>query len=231
MVGPLVERVREPGPVTIALWFGVLSIIPSALSLVALPTWWLRDNPPYRIDGGPLATVDLGPALLVSAVVILPTAVIVGWLAGRVWQRWRLVGVLVALVGAWALGVSLTPLVAAALGIPLTTGLFCFMGCEAYLRSDMPLSGVRGYLISAFVVVLIVYALLIPLIAFVAARRAGAFDAQVLAIVAAHSLVFWVALIQVSTGALIPYACLAIGVIAWSRWMRRLDEEVDVADR
>ena len=227
----LSTRVMAPGPVSIAVRFGALAIVPSAVSLVVFPTWWLRENEPYRIDGGPLATVDPGPALILSALVILPVAAVVGWVAGRVWRRWRLVAVAVALAGGWAAGVALTPLVAAALGIPLTTGLFCFMGCEAYVRSDVPLSGVRAYLIAALPVVLIGFGLVAPLALLILTWRAGVFVWSALTVIAAHSLVFWAALLQISTGALVPYTCLAIGVIAWSRWMRRLDEEAVAATR
>jgi hypothetical protein len=66
-----------------------------------------------------------------------------------------------------------------------------------------------------------VYALLIPTFFYWLGRRVGWFIVPVLSIVAAHALVHWVALLSRDSGAQVPYACLAVGVVLWAMWLRR----------
>lgn len=80
-------------------------------------------------------------AAVVALAAVLPAAIVSAFVGGRIVRRHRAWGLFVTVSLAWAIGVALLPMAAAALGAHLQTGIVCLMGCEAHLRSDAPLSG------------------------------------------------------------------------------------------
>lgn len=179
-------------------------------------------------DGSVIEPIDWRPippvgALVLAASVIVPTALVGGWLGGLAWRRHQMLGVLVAISVAWALGIVLLPIAAGVLGLPLRAGISCaaLTFCEATLRDDRPLSGLVAYGQLVFGVVLVAYALLVPAFFYWLGRQAGWFVVPVLSIIAAHAVVHWGVLSTRDLGAFVSYACLAIGMVVWALWMRR----------
>jgi hypothetical protein len=217
----MAARLPEVGPVTAALVLALCSVIPVAWSLLVEPSASVLANEGYvtePIDWRPLSPFE---AFALATVVIVPVALVVGWLGGLVWRRHAMVGVLVTITLAWALGIVLLPIAANLLGLPLRTGIFCMFGCEANLRDDQPLSGVIAYAQLVFTVVLIAYALLIPAFVFWLGGKIGWYIVPVLAVIGGHAVVHWLAILSPTAGAQVPYACLAIGVVLWALWMQR----------
>ena len=94
----LAARLPEVGPrVTAALLLALCSIGPVAWSLLVEQSAATLANERYvtePIDWRPLAPFE---ALALATVVIVPVALVVGWLGGLVWRRHAMVGVLVTI--------------------------------------------------------------------------------------------------------------------------------------
>ena len=155
MIRRFADRRPIVGPVAVALVLALFSVGPVAWSLLVEPSASVLAHEGYvtePIDWRPLAPFE---AVALATVVIVPVALVAGWLGGLVWRRHAMVGVLVAITLAWALAIVLLPIAANLLGLPLRTGIFCLFGCEANLRDDQPLSGVIAYGQLVFTVVLV----------------------------------------------------------------------------
>ena len=208
-------------PVAVAGGLALLSAVPIAWSLQLQPDLALLANDGWTappIDWRPLSPID---ALVLALAVVVPSALIAGWVGGVAGRRYAAAGVLTAITVAWALGIVLLPITAAILHLPLRAGIVCTFGCEAMLRDDQPLSGISAYgqLVAGG---LIADALLaVPGIVFALARVFGRQLLAVIALVGIHAVAHVWALVSVTTGGVVPYACLAIGIVIWTQWLRR----------
>jgi len=216
--------------------------------LAALPVAWsflLRPDADLSNAGFAAEPVDWRPvdplSALILAVTVLVSCAIVGGVAGAFAWRWRrTVGACVALVTAWATGILLLPLAAAVLGIHLRTGILCFLTpCDALLRDDRPLDGAYGYVNFVAGNVFFVgsgvlgYLIGLAVVYVLAAGVRRRFETRPVLPVIVWLLGFAIAhgmalLISAQTsGALIPYVVLTIGVVAWTVWMDRAERSAN----
>jgi hypothetical protein len=220
--------------VAVAVGLALLAVIPVAGSLLVEPSPTTLANSGFAqgpIDWQP---ISLPAALALALVVVLIAALVGGSLGGLVWRWRRFAGAVGALVTAWATGIVMLPLAAAALGIHLRAGIVCVMGCESLLRDDKPFGGAKAY--GEFVVgtLAILWAfvwpgLLILFAVFVlpwwirgraAPRPRLPLTIAIAAFAAVHGFpLLWAA--PTGHGGTVPYVCLSLGVVAWTVWMAR----------
>jgi hypothetical protein len=171
------EAMPTGPPILIALGLAAIAIVPVALSFDLQPPANAIANDAFAsppIDWRPL---DLVQSLALAAIVCVLAAVVGSAIGAAAWRRQPIVSGPAALAAAWATGVVSLPLVAAALGIHLRTGIVCVMGCESWLRDDQPLGGFAGYAMfvlgSAIVVwpVVLGVGIVIAIVTIVASRR------------------------------------------------------------
>ena len=207
--------VRHSGPVVTAVVFAVLSIVPVAWSLQIGPDDWMAQQARWRPPGFP-------GALGLAACASLAAAIAGGYLGGRVRATHRVVGALVALAIAWPVGITVLPLAAATLRVPLVAGIGCLDSCDAMLHDSDPWGGLGAYLYSYMWLITVVpegVALVLLFLARLAARRAR------VALGAALVVAAFGALNALSAGqdGLTAFACLGFGVVAWSAWLQARD--------
>jgi hypothetical protein len=233
--------------VAAAVLLASISIIPVALSLQLTPPAELLANvhwakPP--IDWRPMRAIE---AVALTTIVVLVGALIGGAIGGFVWRSGRIWGGVAALASAWAASIVVMPLSAAALGIPLRTGIICIFGCEALLRDDQPFGGPVAYVefligtailawplivLSVIVVVVVTIAAVlgrhsadggqVVTVAPAGAARGIRSRAAVLLALAGFALVHGAGLALTAASGqtgVIPYVCLSFGVLAWAAWM------------
>lgn len=225
--------------VRVAVLLALLSIVPVA--------WSLRLSPPdaaLRNRGSVYGPIDwqlisVPSALAVAAVVALTSAVVGGLIGGRAWRWRRVVGAVLALESAWAVGILTLPIAAASLGVHLRAGIVCIMGCQVLLRDDEPWGGPVAYAAFLASVVFTTWSLIVPvvvalLVGFVLYRwiRGRAADRPrpplllvVLALAVAQGLsLIWA--LGGGPGAIVVYASLAIGVLVWTALMARASDSL-----
>jgi hypothetical protein len=203
---------RLESPTGLAVALALLSIVPVAVSLAVPPSPNISLAVPFQ------------DALLVSAGTVLLTAVIGGWLGGRAAGRHRLLGVAVALGVSWPVGMALLPMVAWTLGIDLRLGQFCFDGCPGtfyWIDSRGPLVGIGAYLAGLFFGVVTMVAVLGAGIAALLAAAAARFRHRSVAAAAIVVAYGSLNLLSLLFGGAVPYACLGLGVMAWSASLAR----------
>jgi hypothetical protein len=205
---------RHLGPVSLALVLAAISIVPVAWTLLDLnPGLWYWSYLEY-----PARTPQ--QAFLLATCAVVPAGLLGGFLGGLVRGRRPVAGAFVAMAVSWPVGITMLPLAATVLGIPMRDAIFCFDTCTPQLVSGEPFSGMHAYAYWAFsgiyMVVPVGLALLVAVIAWQLARRGSSTLGSafvVLAYVSMH------ALFLLNRQAWIPFACLALGVIAWTAWL------------
>jgi hypothetical protein len=162
-------------------------------------------------------------AVVLAVVVIVPAAIAGGFVGGWIRRGFPLLGAFLALTVAWMTGIVLLPLTADLLDIPLRTAISCVMDCQANLRSDEPLGGAAAYARSIVNSVIFLPLTAVPIAFLVLAKRwdTGQSLIPVFFAVLTHAGLHAAALS--SGGALIPYLCLAVGVMIWAVWLRSRD--------
>jgi hypothetical protein len=213
---------RLPPSVRAALALAVLSIPFVAWSLLIPPD---PESLEPRVGVPPIAwqPMTVVQAIVLATTVVLIAALVSGWLAGLARRRQPWWAVTAAIWTAWVLGIIVLPLVAAATGIPLATGIECVRGCEAHLRSDMPLSGLAAYVESLAGVLMIPYVPVILLVVLWFAVRTRWLGLAIATVIGLHASINWFSIFLTGAAALVPYACLVLGVIGWAVWMRRTE--------
>jgi hypothetical protein len=212
--------VASLGPVRSAVVLALVSAVPVAWSLEMSPPAWMLLNEGFV--AGPIDWRPAGPvaALVLAAFTVIPAALLSSWIGGRVGRRHQTWGLAVTLWTAWATGVVVLPVAAAALGVHLRTGIACAMGCEANLRDDVFLSGVAAYGMLVVVSTSLFVFLVIPLGLLVLARATGQFTLAVAGVISLHAVLHLWILTSVSHGGFIPYLSLLVGFTVWCYWMR-----------
>lgn len=208
--------VRHGGPVVTAVVFAVLSILPVA--------WSLQSGP---ASPGQASLADWSPpgrpgALLLATCASLVAAVAGGYVGGRVRVPQPVAGALMALVMAWPIGITVLPLAAATFGVHLRTGIGCIDGCTAYLSDAAPWSGPGAYAQSFTGLALgmpEVVAVVFLFLARLALRRARVI-LGIAFVVAAYGALH---MSSVLGGGATAFACLGVGVVAWSAWLQARD--------
>ena len=206
--------VRHGGPVVTAVVFAVLSILPVAWSLQSVPAHEasLADWSPPGWPG----------ALLLATCASLVAAVAGGYVGGRVRVPQPVAGALMALVMAWPIGITVLPLAAATFGVHLRTGIGCIDGCTAYLSDAAPWSGPGAYAQSFTGLILVVpevVAVVFLFLARLALRRARVI-LGIAFVVAAYGALHMDSVLGDGATA---FACLGVGVVAWSAWLQARD--------
>jgi hypothetical protein len=207
--------VRHGGPVVTGVVLAVLSILPVAWSLQSGPVDWQASLMDWRPPGWP-------GALLIAACASLAAAVAGGYVGGRVHAEHRVGGALVALAIAWPLGITVLPLAAATFGVHLRTGTMCIDGCTAYLSDAAPWSGPGAYAQSFMGLIFVVpevIAVVFLILARLALRRAHVILGIVFVVAAYGALHMYSVLSDGATA----FACLGVGVVAWSAWLQARD--------
>lgn len=202
--------------------FALLSVAPVAWSLqIPLEPWRLEELEPSNL---PLTyqRMRLDQAVVLATSVVLPAAVFGGFLGGLLRRGFPVGGAFLAVSVSWLTGVSLLPLVANLLEIPLTAGVSCFMTCSVHLRDDQPLGGAAAYASSIGSSLFFVWFWLVPLVFLILAARWNTGDSLVPIFFALllHAGLHSTAIIA---GGTVPYFCLAIGVFLWSLILRERD--------
>ena len=206
--------VRHGGPVVTAVVFAVLSILPVAWSLESVPAHQasLADWSPPGWPG----------ALLLATCAGLVAAVAGGYVGGRVRVPQPVAGALMALVMAWPIGITVLPLAAATFGVHLRAGIWCIDGCTAYLSDAAPWSGPGAYAQSFTGLALgmpEVGAVVFLFLARLALRRARVI-LGIAFVVAAYGALHMDSVLGDGATA---FACLGVGVVAWSAWLQARD--------
>lgn len=206
--------VRHGGPVVTAVVFAVLSILPVAWSLQSVPAHQasLADWSPPGWPG----------ALLLATCAGLVAAVAGGYVGGRVRVPQPVAGALMALVMAWPIGITVLPLAAATFGVHLRAGIWCIDGCTAYLSDAAPWSGPGAYAQSFTGLALgmpEVVAVVFLFLARLALRRARVI-LGIAFVVAAYGALHMDSVLGDGATA---FACLGVGVVAWSAWLQARD--------
>lgn len=197
------------GPVVLATTLGLLSVPLVAAWLVQpLPAWQQE-----IVDAPPLNWLD---ALLLSLVSAVTASIVGGSLAGTLVRSRPVAATLVAIGTAWPIGIGMTSITAATVGIGFRAGIFCFDTCSPEITNLDPLSGFAAYFTSVqgavFFVVPPIVSILLLAVAMWLARR-GRFVAGIVLTVGAYAVLhIW----TIVTGGGGAFACLAIGVMAWA---------------
>jgi hypothetical protein len=204
----------EERPVVTAVVFAVLSILPVAWSLQSVPAHQasLADWSPPGWPG----------ALLLATCAGLVAAVAGGYVGGRVRVPQPVAGALMALVMAWPIGITVLPLAAATFGVHLRAGIWCIDGCTAYLSDAAPWSGPGAYAQSFTGLALgmpEVGAVVFLFLARLALRRARVI-LGIAFVVAAYGALHMDSVLGDGATA---FACLGVGVVAWSAWLQARD--------
>ena len=207
--------VRHGGPVVTAVVFAVLSILPVAWSLQSGPAEAQASLADWSPPGWP-------GALLLATCASLVAAVAGGYVGGRVRVPQPVAGALMALVMAWPIGITVLPLAAATFGVHLRTGIGCIYGCTGYLSDAAPWSGPGAYAQSFMGLVLVmpeVVAVVFLFLARLALRRARVILGIAFVVAAYGALHMY----SVLGGGATAFACLGVGVVAWSAWLQARD--------
>lgn len=208
------------GPVPTAVLLALGSIPLVAWSLQLVPPAWVLAN-----EGWVTAPIEWRPmgwaaAIILAACAALPAALLAGYAGGLIWRLNRTAGLFTTLTLAWLTGIVMLPIAASVLDIPLRTGISCFFGCEANLRDDQPQSGAIAYAQLVLGSIPFLPGLLVPGVVLVIARRLRSLAFAFVGVVLAHGLVHVWAITQPTSGALIPYLCLVVGLAVWAYWLQ-----------
>jgi hypothetical protein len=215
------DRVRL-GPVALAL---VLSLVSTPFVAVSLLL------PPPEAGSVVWRSMGLPAALLLAVLAVLPAGLLGGALGGRFVGGRPGLAVFLSLAVAWPVGISMLSVAAAALGTPLQTGIVCIDSCSAMLTDADPLSGVWAYLQSVLLGGITLITPILGLVLLVAARfagRGGHALGGIVLVIAGYGLLHWA---SISKGGLIPFGCLAVGVVAWWYFARGRPARPDVDRR
>lgn len=207
---------RHPlAPVVLAVTLATLSIPFVAASLLQGPPEWQRGF-------GSLIGWSMSPteALLVSAIVALPAAGIGGSVGGWVLARHVATGAFIATVLGWSIGVVMLPIAATAMDAPIAIQI-CIDGCDTpVIETGRLVSGIGGLAVATLWGFLFVLPAIIGSVFLIAAgvlaRRRHPIAATV-AIVLGIGSFQAMALVM---GGLVPYVCLAIGIVTWTALLR-----------
>ena len=205
---------RHVGPLITALLLAAVSIVPVAWSLLDLrPDMWYWSYLPY-----PARTQS--QALLLAASAVVPAALLGGYLGGLVHRQRPMIGALVALALSWPIGITMLPLAATILNLPMQDPVFCFDTCTPQLVSGEPLSGLEAYLYWTFgglyALMPAGIAIVLLVVATVIARKGHPTLATPFAVAAYASLHIFTLLPWQAHAA---FACLGLGVILWAAWL------------
>jgi hypothetical protein len=221
-----------------AVVLALFSAVPVAWSFLVRPPDSVLRNAGYvqgPIDWQPMAPLA---AFALALAVVIPAAVVGGMAGGLVWRWRRFAGSSVALATAWATGILILPIAAAVLGLHLRTGIVCLAGCDTLLRDDHPFGGPYAYANFLAGTFAFVWSLVLPVLVFLvvvrvlfdwargrpAARPSLPLILLVGAFAVAHGIaVLWFA--GITSGGLVPYVVLSVGVIAWAAWMDDRDSK------
>jgi hypothetical protein len=208
-IGTLTDR--HGGPVVTAFALGLVSIPAVSASAFASP-------PAYAVAAIDWRPIEPGMAILLAAWAVLPASVVGGWLGGRLVLTRPAASVLVAIAISWPLAIALLPIGAAALAVPMEAAVVCIDACTVELTYQNAASGLEAYSTSVLVGMGIGGFGVIP--AAIAGtgwwmtRRSGPMPRIIATVVSYAAFHFW----SILYGA-IPFLCLSVGAVAWSRWL------------
>jgi hypothetical protein len=195
--------------VALAVGLALVSVVPVAWALQIGPDSFILE----QVDWHPLGTEQV---LLLAVGSVIPAGVLGGAIGGLVWTRRRTIAPVVALSVAWITGIVALPLVAAALDIPLRSGIGCLVGCEVHLRDDNPLGGFPAYGETLMTWPFTIFYLVVPSALLLLARRFRKAALWMAAWLSVHA-VLHIYTILGDAGAI--YAVLMLGVVLWTGWL------------
>jgi len=203
---------RHGDPVVTAFVFGLVSIPAVAASVFASP-------PAHAVAAIDWRPIEVGMAILLAAWAVLPASIVGGWLGGMLALTRPAASVLVAIASAWLLAIALLPIGAAVLAVPMQTAVVCIDACTVLLTYRNPASGLEAYATSMVVGLGIggggVIAVAVAGIGWWTTRRSGPTPRIIATVVSYAAFHFW----SILYGTL-PFLCLSVGAVAWSRWLR-----------
>jgi hypothetical protein len=195
--------------VALAVGLALVSVVPVAWALQIGPDSLILE----QLDWHPLGTEQV---LLLAVGSVIPAGVLGGAIGGLVWTRRQTVAPVVALSVAWITGIVALPLVAAALDIPLRSGIGCLVGCVAHLRDDNPLGGLAAYGETLMTWPFTIFYLVIPGALLLLARRFRRAALWMATWLSAHAVLH---VYTVHGDASAIYAVLTLGVVLWTGWL------------
>ena len=203
------------GPTVTAVVLALLAAVPTVLTI------FTSSGPAMAIDDIERLLPSPAQAVVIVVATLLAAALVSGTIGGVVRRRLRVTGAAVALVSAWLLGALLLPMVAAAIGAPLRTSVACFDTCSAMLDAATPTAGLLGVLLGIVLVIVTVVGGIVALLFTIAGMVLGIrhhATAAIACLVVSFGVLNLLSFFVVG-GSAVPYLCLAIGVVAWDRWL------------
>jgi hypothetical protein len=212
---PLGEVAIRPAPgVTSRAVVVALALAP----VLAIPVTWSLVQPPERLDVDrvvltPADAIALYACVLVAAVL----SALVGATAGaRLARRHATTGSLVAILLGWTIAVTVVPVLTATAGVPLQAGVVCIDSCTPTIVGSEAGSGAEALygavMFAGFFVIPAGVALVLLIAGLLAGYVHRPIAATLLLLLSLAALMAWALLF----GALVAFASLAVGVMAWA---------------
>jgi hypothetical protein len=203
--------------VALGLLFGLCSLPVVAWWLLRPPSGWQHMTAHYpHLGEVPLAP---GDALLLSAIPVFAASLAGSIIGGLRVRRDPVVASLLAVAASWAAGFVVLTVAADAQGIALE-GQFLLEGTMKEAPRSTPSPYVAGpvdqallYLGSVAVGAAFTFPVVLLLLAAATRlRRRGWWFVGSLAVIGAFATVHWITIVS----GIVPFACLAVGVLAWT---------------